>query len=409
MEIVCLSCGKILEGKDSISCGEKECQYILEQKVTDNRVTKYCREDEETVYMHFSLSLQAMQSSNDKVYLPKPPIKDLSVVKNNSPQQIITKILSQKTDSDVYDVYGADFYTWCKFTLNSEYSDLIKKELFFDTNKVIYFENKVSRNSKIKNPIVTFHGSDSQRWYSILRNGLKNMSGTSLMIHGQAHGSGIYTSSSINIALEYGKCIAICWVDPNKTSYNSNNIIVSSEVEIKAVVFENIPRNYDWKKMYEPLSENTLTRMNPKKNKKINKEYLMILKEPTIKLEVNDDIFYSRWVLTITDEENLSQIGNSITIEYNFNADYPFHPPFVRMIKPRLKRFTGHITSGGAFCLEELTPQKWSPTNSVYTVIQTIKELIKIGGGELDVNQSLYTHEEAKISFGKIMKEHGWN
>jgi len=39
-----------------------------------------------------------------------------------------------------------------------------------------------------------FHGSRVENWHSILRNGLKNASGTKLQVNGAAYGSGIYLS-----------------------------------------------------------------------------------------------------------------------------------------------------------------------------------------------------------------------
>lgn len=47
-----------------------------------------------------------------------------------------------------------------------------------------------------------FHGSSLENWYSILRNGLRNLSNTALMTAGAAYGAGIYASA--NYATSYG-------------------------------------------------------------------------------------------------------------------------------------------------------------------------------------------------------------
>ena len=72
-----------------------------------------------------------------------------------------------------------------------------------------------------------FHGSPSENWHSILRNQLKNASGTSLEVHGQRHGKGIYVAPNVSQALKYcgGSassfyCVALCEVavDPERTA-----------------------------------------------------------------------------------------------------------------------------------------------------------------------------------------------
>ena len=52
-----------------------------------------------------------------------------------------------------------------------------------------------------------WHGSHGDRWCSILRNGLKNATGTKLQINGSAHGAGIYLAPSS--ATSWGYCTPI--------------------------------------------------------------------------------------------------------------------------------------------------------------------------------------------------------
>ena len=48
-----------------------------------------------------------------------------------------------------------------------------------------------------------FHGSRVENWHSILRNGLKNASGTGLQLNGAAYGKGIYLSTASYMSLGY--------------------------------------------------------------------------------------------------------------------------------------------------------------------------------------------------------------
>jgi hypothetical protein len=50
-----------------------------------------------------------------------------------------------------------------------------------------------------------FHGSMDTHWYSIIRDGLKNMSKTSLSLNGASFGNGIYFSDDMRTALSYCK------------------------------------------------------------------------------------------------------------------------------------------------------------------------------------------------------------
>lgn len=45
-----------------------------------------------------------------------------------------------------------------------------------------------------------------------------------------------------------------------------------------------------------------------------------------------------------------------VRLVMKFKDDYPFSPPFVRIVYPRFKRATGYIIEG-AFCMELLTNQ----------------------------------------------------
>jgi poly [ADP-ribose] polymerase 6/8 len=50
-----------------------------------------------------------------------------------------------------------------------------------------------------------WHGSNADRWHSILRNGLKNASGTSMQAHGAAKGPGIYMADDSSMSWGYSQ------------------------------------------------------------------------------------------------------------------------------------------------------------------------------------------------------------
>eukprot|EP00397_Hematodinium_sp_SG-2012_P031629 GEMP01033606.1.p1 GENE.GEMP01033606.1~~GEMP01033606.1.p1 ORF type:complete len:403 (+),score=83.19 GEMP01033606.1:793-2001(+) len=54
-----------------------------------------------------------------------------------------------------------------------------------------------------KHTRVAFHGSPMSRWYSIIRNGLRDLSDTALMTSGAQYGRGVYVSTVLSIAQKY--------------------------------------------------------------------------------------------------------------------------------------------------------------------------------------------------------------
>ncbi|KAF2465474.1 uncharacterized protein BDR25DRAFT_84254 [Lindgomyces ingoldianus] len=67
----------------------------------------------------------------------------------------------------------------------------------------------------------------------------------------------------------------------------------------------------------------------------------------------------------------------SIVLELRFGKDYPMSPPFVRVIRPRFLGFQqgggGHVTAGGALCMELLTNNGWSAVSSIESVLLQVR------------------------------------
>lgn len=67
----------------------------------------------------------------------------------------------------------------------------------------------------------------------------------------------------------------------------------------------------------------------------------------------------------------------SVVLEIRFGKDYPHSPPFVRVIRPRFLPFMagggGHVTAGGAMCMELLTNSGWSAVSSIESVLLQVR------------------------------------
>merc|ERR1712232_69654 len=73
---------------------------------------------------------------------------------------------------------------------------------------------------------------------------------------------------------------------------------------------------------------------------------------------------------------------DNIELEMKFPEQYPFEPPFVRVVKPRFKKQTGFVMNG-ALCMELLTKDGWNPINDIESVIVSVRSLLVVGDGRL--------------------------
>ncbi|EME46140.1 hypothetical protein DOTSEDRAFT_78519 [Dothistroma septosporum NZE10] len=105
----------------------------------------------------------------------------------------------------------------------------------------------------------------------------------------------------------------------------------------------------------------------------------------------------------------------SVVLEIRFNKDFPFTPPYVRVIRPRFLSLGqgggGHIVLGGAMCMELLTNTGWSSVSSMESVLMQIRMAIASepyarlaqGGGHGD-----YGTGEAADGYIRACQTHGW-
>ena len=97
---------------------------------------------------------------------------------------------------------------------------------------------------------------------------------------------------------------------------------------------------------------------------------------------------------------------NEIELEIKFPQNYPFSPPFLRVVRPRFVQQTAHITAMGAICNQILTEKGWVPTCSIESLVTIIISEIIEGGGRIDPHKYHipYSFEEAQESFIRVAK-----
>lgn len=116
------------------------------------------------------------------------------------------------------------------------------------------------------------------------------------------------------------------------------------------------------------------------------------------------------------DMEQVSKRTGKAAVELTmkFPAEYPWKPPFIRVVRPRFAFRTGRVTVGGSICTQLLTDDGWKPIYDIESIIETIRQQITDpeSGAKIDhSNTSDYTESEAREAFQRVAayhKEHGW-
>lgn len=110
----------------------------------------------------------------------------------------------------------------------------------------------------------------------------------------------------------------------------------------------------------------------------------------------------------------------SVVLEMRFGKDFPHSPPFVRIIRPRFlgggEGGGGHVTIGGAICIELLTNSGWSAVSSIESVLLQIRMAMsstdprpaRLAPGRQGVMQGDYSIFEAVDAYRRACMSHGW-
>jgi ubiquitin-protein ligase len=300
-----------------------------------------------------------------------------------------------------------------------------------------------------------FHGSNISNWYSILSNGLKAgnvKEGT--LLNGAAYGNGIYLSNSPKYSINYStKTIASYEANntekyimgvyqvlkPYQTYKKATNIYVipnSDEVILKYLFIIDNTRNIDKIIKYiqdkynnetiKTEESSTLNLISKMQNGRLKKELNDIMNNDSsktdlyISIHLNNPSNINVWDINYSIEniptdnilytQLLKKNIKDIRLQILIPKRYPFEPPFVRVVYPRFKFRTGHITLGGSICMEVLSNKGWMPAMNIHNLLLQIKLLIITGSAELDDTNwnKEYTLVEAKTAFNRMISSHGW-
>ncbi|PHH63262.1 hypothetical protein CDD81_6119 [Ophiocordyceps australis] len=114
--------------------------------------------------------------------------------------------------------------------------------------------------------------------------------------------------------------------------------------------------------------------------------------------------------------QDMARMGSSsVVLEVRFGSNYPFSPPFVRVIRPRFLPFSrgggGHVTAGGAICSEMLTGTGWSPVLGMEKVLIQVRLGLCDGDPPARLDTAIghdYGVSEAIDAYIRAARTHGW-
>lgn len=88
--------------------------------------------------------------------------------------------------------------------LGIKYGDKIHKLEEYKIISDVSIRAEFEAKRKKLGSMFLFHGSPIENWYSIMTNGIQNMSNTKCMLNGAAYGEGVYLSNKLNVSMTYG-------------------------------------------------------------------------------------------------------------------------------------------------------------------------------------------------------------
>lgn len=158
------------------------------------------------------------------------------------------------------------------------------------------------------------------------------------------------------------------------------------------------------------------------RSKRLMREFLHISKSsdcsaPTFQAELVEESLFEWNVKLFTIDpdsplhNDMHELGHvHILLNLSFPENFPFSPPFMRVVKPRIEG--GFVLDGGAICMELLTPAGWSSAYTVEAMIMQFAALVVKGKGRIDKKcHGDFNKREAETSFKRLVKTHeryGW-
>lgn len=212
----CCICRKeIPTGLKPTICDSQFCNFRFTQIGVGLSVAQEIQRDPMAADLILSIFASAIGS---KYFNPRPPDSDdaeLFSMVDSLPR--IDELAKCSDDAELLKLINSKQLQLLRWVLLSNRSQMIglgnklKLPIFGSSIQFLSLISTPSAEQKFKvlkekyGSMFLFHGSAAQNWHSILRNGLKNASGTGMMAHGNAYGPGIYFAHEARVSQGYAQ------------------------------------------------------------------------------------------------------------------------------------------------------------------------------------------------------------
>jgi hypothetical protein len=425
--LFCTICGNKLDFSVDMINNCDSCFHTFCQTAADNYVINSYNEDPTSFNFIVLTGITCLNSPKRDVILnPKPEkianydelLKQINV---ENIDDINKTIFMNDSDIKLKDKLGIDVYYFIKFLLKSNITRIRtssfdgKKEMptnLTNLNDILLIS--VSNPPSIEEefdkaePLFFFHGSAITNWYGILRNGLKNCSGTNMQSHGAAYGNGIYLSDNLAVSLSYTAgaikgittigCAVVRVIGKADDYKKTPGIFVvpdEKKVLLKYIILANPSRmthTYNYKKndtTYKPGKVGELTSYFTKiRVEQISSASSLI---PTVMVKrfkkEQEQFIKNGFECNMQDLKFILKKENlEIIIEYT--AGYPISPPFVWISKGSID--SENISKHHAIITKELVPKYWTSNISLPKILSSIFNNVIIKKGENNNRDDAY-------------------
>lgn len=336
---------------------------------------------------------------------------------NISIYQIIDIISGCDSDKQVVDEFetlyksnhqehAMDLYQFIKFIMETKNIKLNHQEMSFtvDYNKVEPNSRQAAELQRIKykqfevvhdpnkeaiynanNPFNTscylFHGSRMENWHSIIRNGVKNCSNTSLMTAGAAYGSGVYLSDDLNVNLGYSGIsesqgqyvIAVFEVYGSVDKYRkgTNVYVVNDDSYLLLRYLITVPRknlselSKELQQRFSQLKQNKLKldkRIDEVRQRRLKLEMQKLSQEYFVEIEQSASCVV--WKILVE--------SCSAQILFHIPPDYPFSPPKVTQVGINDIATKDLVINGENIQMPLLSAANWAAKTTMVDIINKV-------------------------------------
>jgi ubiquitin-protein ligase len=426
----CTICGKKIPDLEVVSscstCFDKSLEIV-----TDDLVTNFFKKDKLVFNVIVLAGYSCLLNSHaDQIMKPLPkifnPVGILRSKLNYGVENFGKLIETVKLCSNDYKLQKKIEldYSFIKYLIKTNTTNLMSNILFdkednvcanedidniLDCEKIITFNvchtsDKEEEFSGIK-AYYLFHGSPIGCWHSILKDGLKNLSNTSLMTSGAAYGAGIYLGGNFDTSQGYGIdrfgklptiTVGVIQVKHDIKKFNKGGDIYvvpdESELLLKHLIVIASGKRKDIKKI-----TNYFTKEKVKEIDNATSDLKLIrIKRLNVECEKIDKL-RKKIEFEYTFDDNVF-IVSSPNLRFNIKlmTDYPMVPPFIWISK--ISKNLSHdvtVLENGCIVIKEILISNWSTKTKLCQLIEKIISSIT----EVNIKIKTYTYNKAFMEF----------